>query len=95
MNNRRPELTRLFTLAGWTRQHGDKGHSKNGHTRPVRTKALCRFEPGVLLAMGMFSVWWGVSTFPIFWRDALWITTAHSIINGEQFKREILQTSRG
>jgi hypothetical protein len=41
--------------------------------------------------MGMFSVWWGVSTFPIFWRDALLDHTAHSIINGEQFKREILQ----
>ena len=46
----------------------------------------------VLISIGVFSVWWGMSTFPVFWRDARLDHTADSIINGEQFKREILQT---
>jgi len=40
----------------------------------------------------MFSVWWGMSTLPVFWRDARLDHTAGSILDGEEFKPEILQT---
>jgi hypothetical protein len=46
----------------------------------------------VLISIGVFSVWWGVSTFPVFWRDARLDDTAASITAGEPFKREDLQT---
>lgn len=46
----------------------------------------------VLISMGVLSVWWGIVTFPVFWRDARLDHTADSIIDGEEFKREILQT---
>jgi hypothetical protein len=46
----------------------------------------------VLISIGVFSVWWGVSTFPIFWRDARLDYTAASITGGEPFKRENLET---
>lgn len=51
--------------------------------------ALCRVA---LISIGVFSVWWGMSTFPVFWRDARLDNTADSILDGEPFKREILQT---
>lgn len=47
---------------------------------------------GVLLAVGTFSVWWGVKTFPVFWQDAGLDHTAESILNGERFKPEDLRT---
>ncbi len=43
------------------------------------------------MAMGVFSVWWGISTFPIFWHDARLEHMAYAITNGRQFKREVLQ----
>jgi hypothetical protein len=46
----------------------------------------------VLISIGMFSVWWGMSTFPVFWRDARLDHTAGSVLDGEEFKPEILQT---
>ena len=54
-------------------------------------RLLAALSRVVLMATGMFSVWWGVSTFPIFWRDARLEHTAYSLINGEQFKPEVLQ----
>ena len=47
---------------------------------------------GVSISIGVFSVWWGICTCPVFWRDARLDHTADGIINGELFKREILQT---
>jgi hypothetical protein len=55
-------------------------------------KLFAAVSRGVLMSIGVFSVWWGMSTFPVFWRDARLDHTADSIINGEPFKREILQT---
>lgn len=46
----------------------------------------------VLISIGVRSVWWGIATFPVFWRAAGLEHTADSIIDGEEFKREILQT---
>ena len=46
----------------------------------------------VLISIGVFSVWWGIITFPVFWRDARLDYTADRVLNGEEFKREILQT---
>lgn len=46
----------------------------------------------VLISIGVFSVWWGISTFPVYWRDTRLDHTADSILEGEQFNREILQT---
>jgi hypothetical protein len=54
-------------------------------------RLLAALSRVVLMATGMFSVWWGVSTFPIFWHDARLEHTAHSLINGELFKPEVLQ----
>lgn len=45
----------------------------------------------VLISMGTFAAWWGVWTFPIFWHDARLEHLGHKIINGEQFKPEILR----
>ncbi len=45
----------------------------------------------VLISVGMFSIWWGVSTSPVFWRDARLDHVADNILNGETFKRETLQ----
>lgn len=46
----------------------------------------------VLISIGLLSVWWGIVTFPVFWRDARLDNTADRIIDGEEFKRGILQT---
>jgi hypothetical protein len=46
----------------------------------------------VLISIGVFSVWWGIITFPVFWRDARLDYTADRVLNGEEFKRAILQT---
>src|SRR6202030_4054285 len=45
-----------------------------------------------LISIGLLSVWWGIVTFPVFWRDARLDRTAHNIIDDEEFKRESLQT---
>jgi hypothetical protein len=45
----------------------------------------------VLISVGLFSVCWAIITFPVFWGDAGLGYTADRILNGEQFKREILQ----
>jgi hypothetical protein len=45
----------------------------------------------VLIFIGVLSVWWGIVTFPVFWRYARLDNTADSIIDGEEFTREILQ----
>ena len=64
-----------------------------GHTTAFLGQWLfAALSRGVLLSIGMFSVWWGASTFPIFWSDARLDHTADGIINGEEYKREILQT---
>ena len=47
---------------------------------------------GVLISIVAFSVWWGMSTFPVFWQDARLDHTAEIVLDGEVFKREILQT---
>ena len=54
-------------------------------------RLLAALSRVVLMATGMFSVWWGITTFPIFWHDARLEHMAHALINGEQFKPEILQ----
>ena len=54
-------------------------------------RLLAALSRVVLMATGMFSVWWGISTFPIFWHDARLEHTAYAITNGGQFKREVLQ----
>ena len=54
-------------------------------------RLLAALSRAVLMATGMFSVWWGISTFPIFWHDARLEHTAYAITNGGQFKREVLQ----
>jgi hypothetical protein len=46
----------------------------------------------VLISIGVLSVWWGIVTFPVFWRDARLDSTADNIIDDEEFKRENLQT---
>jgi len=51
--------------------------------------ASCR---SVLIFIGVLSVSWSVITYPVFWRDARLDYTADRILDGEQFKREILQT---
>jgi hypothetical protein len=51
--------------------------------------ALCRF---VLISIGALSVSWGAVTFPIFWRDARLDQTANSILGGERYKPELLQS---
>ena len=47
---------------------------------------------GVLISIGAFSVWWGMRTVPVFWKDARLDHTAENILDGEMFKPEILQT---
>src|ERR1700730_15184620 len=44
-----------------------------------------------LISIGLFSVCWSIITFPVFWSDARLDYTADRILDGEQFKREILQ----
>ena len=44
-----------------------------------------------LISIGMVSVCWGIITFPVFWREAGLEQTADRILDGDQFKREILQ----
>ncbi len=55
-------------------------------------KLFAAMSRGVLISIGVFSVWWGMSTFPVFWRDARLDHTAENILSGGKFKREILQT---
>ncbi len=55
-------------------------------------KLFAIMSRGVLISIGAFSVWWGMSTFPVFWQDARLDHTAENILDGEEFKREILQT---
>ncbi len=55
-------------------------------------KLFAAMSRGVLISIGVFSVWWGMSTFPVFWRDARLDHTAEYILSGGKFKREILQT---
>lgn len=45
----------------------------------------------VLISIGMFSACWCIITFPVFWRDARLDLMADRILDGEQFKHEILQ----
>jgi len=47
---------------------------------------------GVLIAIGVLSIWWGITTFPVFWQGAHLDQMAESILDGEKFKPEILQT---
>ena len=44
------------------------------------------------MIVGTFSIWWGITTFPVFWRDSHLDHMAESILNGEQFKKENLQS---
>jgi hypothetical protein len=44
-----------------------------------------------LISIGLFSVCWSIITFPVSWSDARLDYTADRILDGEQFKREILQ----
>jgi hypothetical protein len=46
----------------------------------------------VLVSIGAFSVCWGIITFPVFWHDASLNLVADRILDGQQFKREVLQT---
>ncbi len=55
-------------------------------------KLLAALSRGVLISIGAFSVWWGLRTFPVFWKDARLDHTAEIVLDGEVFKREILQT---
>ena len=41
-------------------------------------RLLAALSRVVLMATGMFSVWWGISTFPIFWHDARLEHTAYA-----------------
>jgi hypothetical protein len=45
----------------------------------------------VPISIGIFSLVWGIITFPVFWRDATLDLTADRILDGEQFNSEILQ----
>ncbi|GEM_PF-1823501 len=54
-------------------------------------KLFANLTQGFLISIGAFSVWWGISTYPIFWHDSRLEHAADSIINGERFKTEILQ----
>jgi hypothetical protein len=44
-----------------------------------------------LISIGLFSVCWAIITFPVFWSDARLDYTADRILDGETFKREVLQ----
>jgi hypothetical protein len=55
-------------------------------------KLFAAMSRSVLIAIGAFSVWWGIRTFPVFWQDAHLDRMAESILDGAEFKAEILQT---
>jgi hypothetical protein len=44
------------------------------------------------MIIGTFSIWWGITTFPVFWLDSHLDHMAESILNEEQFKKENLQS---
>jgi hypothetical protein len=46
----------------------------------------------LLISIGLFSIWWGISTFPIFWQDSRPDHAADDILDGQEFKPGILQT---
>jgi hypothetical protein len=50
--------------------------------------AFCRL---VLISIGAFSIWWGVTTLPIFWRDSRVEQVADRVLGGEKFKPEVLE----
>src|ERR1700694_1996938 len=56
-----------------------------------RSRVFAALSRVVLISIGVFSVWWGIITFPVFWRDARLDHTADRILNGERFTPEILQ----
>jgi hypothetical protein len=55
-------------------------------------RLLAALSRGVLIIIGTFSIWWGITTFPVFWQDSHLDHMAESILNGEQFKKENLQS---
>jgi hypothetical protein len=50
------------------------------------------FSRLVLISIGAFSIWWGLITFPVFWREARLDSVADRILEGEEFKPETLET---
>jgi hypothetical protein len=50
--------------------------------------AFCRL---VLISIGAFSIWWGVTTLPIFWRDSRVEQVADRVLDDEEFKPEVLE----
>ncbi len=60
-----------------------------GRSRKWLYVASSRF---ILISIGVFSIWWGIYTFPVFWRDSRLDHAADNILEGETFKRETLQS---
>jgi hypothetical protein len=60
--------------------------------RPSRIGLFMATSRFFLISIGLISIWWGISTFPVFWQDSRLVHAADDILDGEEFKREILQT---
>ena len=68
------------------------GSDGGARRRPVKRNLCAVSSRFILVAVGVFSIWWGITTFPAFQRDTRVDRAADSILDGETFKPEILQS---
>jgi len=85
------DTERIITTGNMTITEMTTNEAKAPHRQP-RIWLYVATSRFLLISIGLFSIWWGISTFPVFWRDSRLVHAADDILNGEDFKPGILQT---
>jgi hypothetical protein len=85
------DTERIITTGNMTITEMTTNKAKAPHRQP-RIWLFVATSRFLLISIGLFSIWWGISTFPVFWQDFRLDHAADDILDGQEFKPEILQT---